>query len=60
MNKFKITLTISGTQAEVTQKANGLAIIAENLSPQTITALAHLIQTDPAKIEMAKKFLGVG
>jgi hypothetical protein len=59
MNKYKFNITISGSQKEATEKANGIAVIAAHLSAETITALAHVIQTDPAKVELAKRFLGV-
>ncbi len=59
MNKHKFTLTIEGSESEATEKANGLAIIASHLSAKTISALAKVIQNDPAKVELAKRFLGV-
>ncbi|MBI3238614.1 MAG: hypothetical protein HYZ43_07230 [Flavobacteriia bacterium] len=59
MSKHKFVVTIEGTQAETTQKANGLAVLASHLSAETITALAHLVKTDPQKVELAKRFLGV-
>lgn len=59
MEKHKFTISISGSKQEATQKVNGLAVLAAHLSTDTIKALAHLVKTDPAKVEMAKRFLGV-
>lgn len=59
MDKHKFTITISGTEKEATEKAKGLAILGSILTAQTIEALAHVVQNDPKKVEMAKRFLGV-
>lgn len=59
MEKHTFKITISGTQKEATEKAQGLATLAGHLSAETIKALAHLVKTDPAKVEIAKQFLGV-
>lgn len=59
MDKHKFTIAIPGSQKEAEAKAKGVAVIASHLSAETITALAHLIQTDPAKVALAKQFLGV-
>jgi hypothetical protein len=59
MSKHKFIISIEGSQAEATQKANGIAVLATHLSAETITALAHLVKTDPQKVELAKGFLGV-
>lgn len=59
MSKHKFSLTIEGTESEAEEKAKGLAIIASYLNAKTITALAKVVQTDPAKVELAKQFLGV-
>lgn len=59
MEKFKFTITISGSKKEATEKINGLAVLAAHLSTDTIKALAHLVKNDPQKVEMAKSFLGV-
>lgn len=59
METHKFTITISGTQKEATDKANGLAILGSHLSADTIVALAKVVQTDPKKVAMAKRFLGV-
>lgn len=59
MNKHKFTITISGTEKEATEKALGLAVLAGQLDAKTITALARVVQTDPAKVALAKSFLGI-
>ncbi|MBL4704291.1 MAG: hypothetical protein JKY54_07205 [Flavobacteriales bacterium] len=59
MSKHKFSISISGTKTEATKKVNGLATLAAYLSVETIVALAHVAKTDPDKVELAKKFLGV-
>ena len=59
MDKHVFKITISGTQKEASEKAQGVAVLASYLSAETISALAHLVQTDPAKVALAKQFLGV-
>ena len=59
MEKHTFKITLSGTQKETTEKAQGLVTLASYLSADTIKALAHLVKTDPAKVEIAKQFLGV-
>lgn len=60
MDKHKFTVTISGTQKEATEKAQGIAVLASLLDAKTITALAHVVKTDPQKVALAKGFLGIG
>lgn len=59
MDKHVFKITISGTQKEASETAKGLATLASHLSAETIQALAHLVKTDPAKVALAKQFLGV-
>lgn len=59
MDKHKFTLTVSGTKEEATEKAQGIAILASLLDAKTITALAHVVKTDPRKVALAKGFLGI-
>ena len=59
MDKHSFKIMISGSQKEASETAQGLAILASHLSSETIVALAHLVRTDPAKVALAKKFLGV-
>lgn len=59
MEKHKFSISISGSKKDATEKINGLAILASKLSADTITALAKLVKSDPAKVEAAKHYLGV-
>jgi hypothetical protein len=59
MENHKFSISISGSKKEATEKINGLAILASKLSADTITALAKLVKSDPAKVEAAKHYLGV-
>ena len=59
MEKHKFSISISGSKKDATKKINGLAILASKLSAETITALAKLVKSDPAKVEAAKHYLGV-
>jgi hypothetical protein len=59
MTTHKFTLTIEGTQNEATQKANAVAVLASLLDHQTLSALARVVQNDPKKVALAKKFLGL-
>ncbi|WP_343636287.1 hypothetical protein [Fluviicola sp.] len=59
MSKHQFKISISGTEKEATEKALGLAVLASQLDAKTITALARIVQTDPAKVALAKSFLGI-
>lgn len=59
MEKHSFTITISGDLKSSTEKANALAVLASHLSAETLKALAHVVKTDPDKVALAKKFLGV-
>jgi len=59
MDKHKFTITISGTEKEASEKAEGLAILGSHLSAKTILALAQVVKNDPKKVALAKRFLGV-
>jgi len=60
MDKYKFSISIPATsQKEAHDKAQALAIIVGSLDAKTLTALAHVIQNDPAKINLAKRFLGI-
>jgi hypothetical protein len=60
MDKYKFSISIPATsQKEANDKAQTLAIIAGSLDAKTLTAFAHVIQNDPAKISLAKRFLGI-
>ena len=59
MDKHSFTITISGDQKDATEKAQAIATLASHLSAETLKALAHVVKTDPKKVALAKKFLGV-
>lgn len=56
-NNFKIS--ISGNASEAEKKAVAVATLASYLDAKTLAALAKVVKTDPAKVAMAKQFLGV-
>lgn len=59
MEKHKFTIAISGDKKTATQKANAVATLASYLDTKTLKALAEVVKTDPAKVKLAKQFLGV-
>ncbi len=59
MDKHSFTITISGDLKSASEKANAIATLASYLSADTLKALAHVVKTDPEKVALAKKFLGV-
>lgn len=59
MEKHSFNLSISGSKKEATEKAQALGTLAAYLSADTLKALAHVVKTDPDKVALAKKFLGV-
>lgn len=59
MDKHSFTITISGDKKEAAEKAQAIATLASFLSGETLKALAHVVKTDPDKVALAKKFLGV-
>ena len=59
METHKYSLSIKGTEKEATIKASALAELARSLDAKTLQALAHVVRTDPAKVALAKKFLGI-
>lgn len=60
MDKYKFSLSIpAASQKEANDKAQALAIFAGSLDAKTLTALAHVVQHDPGKINLAKRFLGI-
>ncbi|ASS47619.1 MAG: hypothetical protein A2724_13865 [Fluviicola sp. RIFCSPHIGHO2_01_FULL_43_53] len=60
MDKYKFSISIpAASQKEAHDKAQALAIFAGSLDAKTLTALANVVQNDPAKINFAKKFLGI-
>ena len=59
MEKYKFTISITGSQKEATEKVNAVAVLTSHLSADTFTALAKLVKNDPAKVEIAKQYLGI-
>ena len=46
-------------EKEATDKMAALVILASHLSVKELTKLAHIVQNDPIKTALAKKYLGV-
>lgn len=44
---------------EADEKMKAMAVLASKLSEKELTKLAHVIQHDPVKTVLAKKYLGV-
>lgn len=59
MEKHTIKLTISGKEKEAKEKAKAIAVLCDKLDSKTLVALAQVAQTDPAKVALAKRFLGI-
>lgn len=59
MEKHKFSISISGTKKEATEKANSVAILAAYLDAKTLKKLAEVVKNDPAKVKLAKQFLGL-
>lgn len=60
MTKHNFTLTIEARTAEdAEQKVKALTTLAGKLSPKELVKLAHVVQYDPIKTALAKKYLGV-
>ena len=60
MEKHKFTIAISGDKSTATKKATAVATLASYLDVKTLTALAEVVKNDPAKVKLAKQFLGIG
>lgn len=60
MEKHKFTIAISGDKKSATAKANALATMGSYLDVKTLKALANVVKNDPAKVALAKQFLGIG
>ncbi len=59
MEKHKFNVSISGGKKEATIKANAVAVLASYLDAKTLKALADVVKNDPAKVALAKQFLGL-
>jgi hypothetical protein len=60
MKKYHYDISIEAkTESEADAKMNALTVLASKLSPKELTGLAHVIQHDPVKTSLAKKYLSV-
>lgn len=59
MDKHTFKISISGSKKDAMDKVNALVVLASKLSPKTLKALAKLVKEDPAKVELAKSYLGL-
>lgn len=59
MEKHSFKITISGNEQEASEKATALATLATYLDAKTLKKLAEVVKSDPGKVALAKKFLGV-
>jgi hypothetical protein len=60
MKKFQYDISIEAkTESEADGKMTALTTLAQKLTAQELTKLAHIVKTDPAKTALAKKYLGV-
>ena len=55
---YKVTLE-EKSETEADAKIEALTTLAKNLSVKELSKLAHVVKTDPAKTDLAKKYLGV-
>ena len=55
---FKITLS-AASQAEATRKVKAATTLCQKLSADEIAKLAEVVASDPAKVRMAKQWLGL-
>lgn len=46
-------------EKEATEKMTALVVLANNLTANELSKLAHIIKNDPIKTSIAKKYLGV-
>jgi hypothetical protein len=60
MKEYNYNLKVPALlEKEATEKVAALAILASNLTAKELTKLAYVVQNDPLKTAMAKKYLGV-
>jgi hypothetical protein len=60
MKKYHYDITIEAqTEAEADNKMAALTTLAQKLTAQELSKLAHIIKHDPVKTALAKKYLGV-
>lgn len=59
MENHKFSISISGDKLTATNKAKAIVVLASYLDVKTLVALAEVVKNDPAKVNLAKQFLGV-
>lgn len=59
METHKFTIAIKGDRTEAEIKAAALASLGSNLSAKVLASLARVVESDPVKVSLAKRFLGV-
>ena len=59
METHTFTISIKGSKKEATEKINAIALLASKLSAATLEGFAKVVQSDPAKVEFAKHYLGI-
>lgn len=60
MEKHQYDITIEAkSEKEADEKMGALSVLASRLTSVELKKLAHIIQHDPIKTAMAKKYLGV-
>ena len=59
MRKFKYELSIEATnETDAEMKIKALVVLASKLKPHELEKMAHVLNHDPVKTALAKKFLG--
>lgn len=60
MTKYDFNLTIEAkTSTDAEEKVKALTTLASKLSAKELTKLAHIVQNDPAKTMLAKRYMGL-
>lgn len=60
MKKYHYDISIdAASQSEADSKMTALTALMRKLSATELTKLAHIVNNDPAKTALAKKYLGV-
>ncbi|MFB6453802.1 hypothetical protein ACE38W_00920 [Chitinophaga sp. Hz27] len=60
MKDYNYNIRISALlEKDATEKVAALAILAQHLNVKELTKLAYVVKSDPLKLALAKKYLGV-
>ncbi len=60
MNKHEYNITINAkTEQDAVEKMKALTTLAGKLNAAELAKLAHIVQHDPVKTALAKKYLGL-